>query len=73
MSTEKVDHPDHYKTGSLECIEVMVQVFGVEVTANFCRLNAFKYLWRSNLKGGVEDIQKAAWYLRKYLELKGEA
>ena len=41
----------------------------------FCRLNAFKYLFRSDRKNGVEDIKKANWYLTRFLmleELKNE-
>jgi hypothetical protein len=31
----------------------------------YCRLNAFKYIWRANNKQNkVQDIQKAIWYLR---------
>ena len=64
-----VDRPGHYVTEGLECIEVMRQVFGDEAVEAFCLLNAFKYIWRSNRKNGVEDIQKANWYTAKYAEL----
>ena len=45
---DPVTHPAHYCTGKYECIEVMTEVFGVEAVQAFCRLNAFKYLFRSN-------------------------
>ena len=45
--TETVNHPDHYKTGNYECIEVMKEVFGEDAWKDFCKMNAFKYLWRS--------------------------
>ena len=60
---EQVNHPSHYKTGKYECIEVMHEVFGEEAVKQFCRLNAFKYLWRSDRKNGEEDLKKAKWYL----------
>lgn len=62
--TDNVNHPKHYEGyTSLECIEVMQLVFGEEAVRNFCLCNAFKYLWRYKNKNGVEDIQKAGWYL----------
>lgn len=66
---EAVNHPDHYNQGGIECIDAMVSAFGEDATANFCYLNAFKYLWRSTHKNGMEDIDKAIWYLNKYKEL----
>ena len=68
--SENVNHPAHYNTGGFECIDVMIDVFGVDAVRDFCRCNAFKYLWRSDKKGGVEDIQKAIWYLTKYVDLE---
>ena len=67
---DPVNHPSHYTQGGIECIDAMVSAFGKEAVATYCRINAFKYIWRSDHKGGKEDIEKAAWYLRKYLELK---
>ena len=65
--SECVNHPDHYKTGKFECIEVMKEIFGEEKVKDFCKLNAFKYLWRSDRKNGNEDLKKAKWYLDTYL------
>ena len=48
----------------------MEDVFGIDETRAFCKLNAFKYLVRAELKGSeVEDIDKALWYLNKHQEL----
>ena len=66
------NHPSHYETGKFECIEVMQEVFGVEAVQNFCVCNAFKYLYRHRRKNGKEDIEKARWYLNKYLELEAK-
>lgn len=68
--SDNVNHPGHYQTGQFECIGVMVEVFGVEYVMDFCICNAFKYLYRTKRKNGVEDVRKAAWYLNKYLELE---
>ena len=41
----------------------------VEVVA-FCKLNAFKYIWRAGKKEKtVEDLEKARWYLDKAIEI----
>lgn len=70
---EKVNHPSHYQGNKYECIDVMQDVFGKEAVSDFCKLNAFKYLWRSDQKNGLEDIEKCLWYLNKFIELeKGE-
>ena len=66
---EEINHPDRYANGKYECIDVMVDVFGVEATKAFCKLNAFKYLWREERKNGLNDVKKAAWYVNKYIEL----
>lgn len=67
--SEEINHPDRYAGGKYECIEVMIDIFGVEFVKNFCVLNAFKYLWRHKQKGGTEDIKKAVWYLNEYIKL----
>lgn len=66
---DNVNHPKHYTQGNIECIDAMQSAFGKEAVKNFCLCNAFKYLWRSPLKGKEEDLEKAAWYLNKYAEL----
>ena len=63
---EIVQHPNHYGAGNegLQCIEAMLQVFGKTSTMDFCKLNAFKYIWRAKNKGKeTEDMEKAKRYL----------
>ena len=67
---DNVNHTSHYETGKFECIEVMQEVFGTEAVQNFCVCNAFKYLYRHRRKNGKEDIEKARWYINKYLALE---
>ena len=69
--TETVNHPSHYDTGKFECIDVMVETQGVDSVKEFCLCNAFKYLYRCRRKNGLEDVQKAVWYLNKLIELEG--
>lgn len=56
-------HPTHYTECSLECIDVMLAVFGRRAVTDFCIINAFKYMWRYEHKNGLEDLQKAERYL----------
>lgn len=66
-------NPDHYKSEtSLECIEEMEIIFGRDAVIDFCRCNAWKYIWRWKYKNGIEDLKKAKWYLeRAYNMLDG--
>lgn len=70
---DNVNHPAHYETGKFECIDVMIETQGVEAVKDFCVCNAFKYLYRHGHKNGAEDIQKAIWYLKKWVELNDGA
>lgn len=63
MKPDTVNHPTHYTECSLECIDVMLAVFGRRAVTDFCILNAFKYMWRYDHKNGLEDLQKAERYL----------
>ena len=61
---DNVNHPKHYEgSTSLECIQVMELIFGLNAVLFFCLCNSFKYLWRFKNKNGREDINKAKWYL----------
>ena len=69
---DTVNHPAHYNIpGRKECIEEMIDRFGVEAVISFCRLNVYKYRYRVELKNGVEDLKKAEWYESKASELEG--
>lgn len=69
--TDVVNHPSHYTQGGIECIDAMKSAFGAEELAVYCKIAAFKYIWRCELKNGSEDVKKAIWYLQKFLELEG--
>ena len=70
MEKEMINHPSHYNHGSMECIDAIVGAYGVEEAKIFCKINAFKYLWRLGHKDAEEqEIGKIKWYLDKYVEL----
>jgi hypothetical protein len=59
MNPDVVDHPPHYTShpSGVECIAITEHM-------GFNLGNAFKYIWRADLKGNdLEDLRKAAWYL----------
>lgn len=59
-SVDYVNHPPHYTAhpSGIECIQITEHM-------NFCLGNAIKYLWRADLKNGVEDLEKAKWYIER--------
>ena len=68
---DNVNHPKHYEEStSLECIEAMELAFGRQAVTDFCKCNAFKYVWRYKHKNGQEDLDKALWYCNKAIELQ---
>lgn len=68
---EAVNHPAHYNApGRKECIEEMLDIFGIEKVKAFCKLNSYKYNYRHEMKNGEEDLAKANWYDSKYFELE---
>lgn len=73
LDSNPVTHPSHYTQGTIQCIDAMESAFGSEAVATWAKLNAFKYIWRAEHKNGMEDIDKAIWYLNKYKELKSDA
>lgn len=61
-------NPSHYKQGKVECIDAIesatINKKGLDAV---CTANIIKYIWRCEEKGGVEDMQKALWYLQKMI------
>ena len=57
---DPVNHPKHYTDhpSGIECIQITEHL-------SFTIGNAIKYLWRADLKNGVEDLKKAAWYIQR--------
>jgi len=66
---DPVNHPEHYTShpSGIECIQITEHM-------GFNLGNAVKYIWRADLKGNaVEDLEKAAWYLQRELDRRGQA
>ena len=62
---DAVNSPKHYKRGGVECIDAMVQVYGLQRVQEYAEISAFKYQWREGLKGdSTTDKKKKIWYTR---------
>ena len=62
---DMVNHPDHYisETG-LETIDVIEAfTFDLKGIEAVCTANVLKYICRWKKKNGVQDLEKAQWYL----------
>ena len=62
---EAVNHPDYYKTGGVEAIDA-IEAWGL----GFNLGNVVKYIARAGrkTKDGLQDLQKAEWYLNREIE-----
>lgn len=73
---DNVNHPSHYNHGNLEVIDIIKdQLKGAPVTPYEGGLffNIVKYVLRSPYKKSKsEDLNKAKWYLTKWIELLSE-
>lgn len=65
---DAVHHPKHYTQGDVECIDALKAALGAEGFKAYCRGACLKYLWRTEHKNGLEDLEKCAWYLSKLIE-----
>jgi hypothetical protein len=63
---DEVNNPKHYNRGGLECIEAieaMTEKMSGDIAPHAA--NVLKYLWRCEYKNGIQDIDKAIWYLNR--------
>ena len=62
--SDMVNHPDHYKVGEYEAIDVIQAKLTNEQFEGMLLGNVLKYVQRCNYKGKMkEDLKKAQWYL----------
>ncbi len=70
--TDNVHKPAHYQ-GKVECIDAIESaVEGLEGIEAVCTANVIKYVYRWKKKNGLEDLEKALWYLLKLIRMKKE-
>lgn len=69
---DMINHPSHYKQFSREVIDTMQGMSTPEEFKGYLKLNAVKYLSRYQGKNGIEDLDKAIWYVTKLKEVLEE-
>ena len=63
VSIDKVNKPAHYQGKGMEVYDV-IKAFDLSYDEG----NVVKYLLRYRKKNGLEDLQKAQWYLGKIIQ-----
>ena len=66
---DKVNHPEHYNQGTIECIDAIEAMLSQEEFVGYLRGNSLKYRWRFRYKNGIEDLRKAEWYEKRLLKV----
>ena len=68
---DMVNSPAHYNKSGIETINIIESVTddGFE---SYLQGNILKYLCRYKYKNGVEDLEKARWYLNRLIKTIGE-
>ena len=65
---DNVNHPDHYTQGKVECIDAIESATtGLEGIEAVLTGQVMKYMWRWKRKNGLEDLQKAQFYLNRLI------
>lgn len=72
MSEEKfefnvINKPKHYADRNIEVIDFIQDSLTPEQFEGYCIGNVLKYVSRYRLKNGVEDLEKARYYLNKII------
>ena len=66
--SDPVNHPDHYNQGSIAAIEAIKASMTAEAFNGYIKGNIQKYIWRYELKKGLQDLLKAQWYLNRLIQ-----
>jgi hypothetical protein len=66
-SIDMINHPPHYTQGKIEVLD-----FITDQNLGFHAGNIIKYICRENMKGGLDDLKKAKFYLERLIELREE-
>lgn len=59
---EKINSPYHYGGDGMEVIDI-VEAYSLD----FIEGNIIKYVLRYKRKNGIEDLEKARWYLERLI------
>jgi hypothetical protein len=70
---DSINHPMHYTSGKIEVIDYIQDKLTPEQFEGFCIGVVMQYVSRYRLKGGMDDLKKAQWYLNRIIESKQTA
>ena len=67
-TADNVFTPSHYApVDGIECIDIMIQQYGLKRVQEWSEITSFKYQWRNGAKAGnssTQDKMKSIWYTR---------
>ena len=63
---DNINRPSHYRKNRIECIDAIKSSLG-DGYESYLVGNIIKYMWRYRHKNGLEDLEKAQWYLNKLI------
>lgn len=67
-NNDPVNHPSHYTQGGIECIEAIeAACTGLTGDEAYYVGQVIKYIWRWKHKNGLQDLEKAEWYLDRLI------
>jgi hypothetical protein len=72
---DDINKPSRYHKGGIDVIGFLEQHYGNEkytVAEGFAIGNIHKYVSRYKKKGGMKDLQKAEFYIKKLMEYEGD-
>ena len=67
---DNINRPTHYHSNGTDVIGFAEAQFNKEEQKGFHRINAIKYITRYDRKNGIEDLNKAKFYIDKLIELE---
>lgn len=69
QTIDMVNSPPHYNKAGIETIDAIMAATN-EGSEYYLQGNIIKYVWRYRYKNGVEDLEKAQWYLNRLIKVK---
>lgn len=68
LYNDPVNHPSHYTQGGIECIDAIeAACTGLTGDEAYYVGQVIKYIWRWKHKNGLQDLEKAEWYLDRLI------
>ena len=65
MKTKDKINPSYYRKGKIEVID-----FILDQKMSYLEGSVIKYLTRWKEKNGIEDLEKAEWFLQKLMKIE---